>query len=591
MNEINKIENETSIVESRLLGLNQILSGLRSKLETDEQGRVGLENKFEDLRQSFSQLSSQTNDGNKEQIELIESWESRVAELEERISSAPAKNNDEVENLESKLSNLNETLNSLRENLEASQSEESVEPFNTEEIDSKIESIQEYYGVMEKHIFAVEEKQDQQLLRLQQLELGREEILAKTRELWSLSNEFKGSVQDQDGRLDFFEKEKSDIKDKIGEVELELATKFDGNSEAWNQAMDEFKSFYAKFEVFQKELSLGVSQALEQSDKALQEQKRLEDEKVALKDQLNQVDDVKEDIKTIRDQSAQFEEQVQSAQLGHEILVDGVKVEMSTLHEKVEDFKKKFEDEVEQKSKSLNKELVLARDSQYDQHQKVQKQLDQVKQQQREIGNLKENLEEKEKETKELKHEVRILKNEMGALYRQLRQQKTMAIGAIAAAVVMSVGLSYIITPSFDETAGYSSPIAMIDETLPATFQEASFDLDAPEVEVEEVYLETNTVAVDKTDFFGEAEEAQSVENVVEAPIVSPAFTKEENSNSKPKPGFVEYTVRDGDSLWAIAKKHRGQGALMERIEKIQRDNKLKNPGSIKDGQVLRIFL
>jgi len=590
MNEINKIDNETSIVESRLLGLNQILSGLRSKLQTDEEGRVGLENKFDDLRLSFSQLSSQTDESNKEQVELIESWKNRVSELEEKISNAPAKNNVEVENLENKLSNLNQTLTSLRENLEASNSEESVEPFNTEEIDSKIESIQEYYGVMEKHIFAVEEKQGQQLLRLQQLELGREEILAKTRELWSLSNEFKGSVQDQEGRLDFFEKERSEIKDKIGEVELELATKFDTNSEAWNQAMDEFKSFYAKFEVFQKELTLGVSQALDQSEKALLEQKRLEDEKAALKDQLGAVDHVKEDIKTIRDQSAQFEEKVQSTQLGHEILVDGVKVEMTSLNEKVEDFKKKFEDEVEQKSKSLNKELVLARDSQYDQHQKVQKQLDQVKQQQREIGNLKENLEGKEKETKELKHEVRILKNEMGALYRQLRQQKTMAIGAIAAAVVVSVGLSYILTPSLDESTGYSSPIAMINDT-PQNFQEARFDLDAPEVEVEEVYLENNAVAVEKTDFFGEAEEVQPEEAAVEAPMIAPAFTKEESAESKPKPGFVDYTVRDGDSLWAIAKKHRGKGALMERIEKIQRDNKLKNPGSIKNGQVLRIFL
>ena len=354
--------------------------------------------------------------------------------------------------------------------------------------------------------------------------------------------------------------------------------------------MDEFKSFYAKFEVFQKELTLGVSQALDQSEKALLEQKRLEDEKAALKDQLGAVDHVKEDIKTIRDQSAQFEEKVQSTQLGHEILVDGVKVEMTSLNEKVEDFKKKFEDEVEQKSKSLNKELVLARDSQYDQHQKVQKQLDQVKQQQREIGNLKENLEGKEKETKELKHEVRILKNEMGALYRQLRQQKTMAIGAIAAAVVVSVGLSYILTPSLDESTGYSSPIAMINDT-PQNFQEARFDLDAPEVEVEEVYLENNAVAVEKTDFFGEAEEVQPEEAAVEAPMIAPAFTKEESAESKPKPGFVDYTVRDGDSLWAIAKKHRGKGALMERIEKIQRDNKLKNPGSIKNGQVLRIFL
>ena len=173
--------------------------------------------------------------------------------------------------------------------------------------------------------------------------------------------------------------------------------------------------------------------------------------------------------------------------------------------------------------------MVLARDDQYDQHQKVQKELDQVKQQQREIGNLKETVDEKEKETKVLKQEIRVLKNEMGALYRQLNHQRRMAVGAIAAAVFMSVGLSYILSPMPTESDFASAPLAMETSSV-QQFGEATLDLDAPQVEVEEVYLKENDVeTVSSTDFYNDDVQAtQPIQEEASKPLVAPAFTKEE---------------------------------------------------------------
>ena len=47
-----------------------------------------------------------------------------------------------------------------------------------------------------------------------------------------MGNEFKGSLQDQEGRLDVFEKDRCDIKEKVSDLELELATKFGPGHEA-----------------------------------------------------------------------------------------------------------------------------------------------------------------------------------------------------------------------------------------------------------------------------------------------------------------------------------------------------------------------
>lgn len=58
--------------------------------------------------------------------------------------------------------------------------------------------------------------------------------------------------------------------------------------------------------------------------------------------------------------------------------------------------------------------------------------------------------------------------------------------------------------------------------------------------------------------------------------------TKKSTKNTSSK----TYTVKRGDTLWAIAKKYYGNGA---KYTKIASANKIKNPNSIKIGQKLKI--
>jgi nucleoid-associated protein YgaU len=53
-------------------------------------------------------------------------------------------------------------------------------------------------------------------------------------------------------------------------------------------------------------------------------------------------------------------------------------------------------------------------------------------------------------------------------------------------------------------------------------------------------------------------------------------------------PAEQAYTVQDGDSLWAIAERHYGDGSQYTRIFEANRDQ-LDNPDVIQPGQVLRI--
>jgi len=587
MIEINNEEKDNLTVESRLVQLNQVLSGVRSHLEHSAKERSEIEQKFDDLRLSVFELSSQAKESSKEQDELISVWQDRIVQLENLYAEGVSGKNVSQEELEAKLNLLNHTLNEIRTKLETVQlddKEELIKSLPFAQFESKIQSIQEHYGSLEKHVYETDERQNMHFVRLQQLEVSREEILSKTRELWSLNNEYKGVVQDQEGRLDFLDKERTEIKYKMDELEQCIHQKLDQESQAWKESRDEFHGLHAKFEAFHRELALGVSQAFEQGQNLQMEQERLEQSKVAR----HEVEKLESQFKDIQQQQTQFEEQAQSTQMGHEILIDGIKVEVMALNEKVEEVKKQFENEVEQRSQNLNKELVLARDSQFDQHQKVQQEIDKIKQQQREIGNLKENIEAKEKESKELRHEIRILKNEMGGLYRQLRQQRTVAFTAIAAAILMSVGLSYIISPASSVS---SENVAAMYQPIAHMMDEDSVDLEAPKVEVIEIYDDKQLLGAEDNDLFKTTNnEAIEQEEMVKESLVAPAFNKVEDTQAQMTSKFVEYIVREGDSLWAIAKKHKGQGELMERIEKIKRDNQLQTP-QIKRGQVLRIFL
>ncbi len=61
---------------------------------------------------------------------------------------------------------------------------------------------------------------------------------------------------------------------------------------------------------------------------------------------------------------------------------------------------------------------------------------------------------------------------------------------------------------------------------------------------------------------------------------------RESNNSPEPKTGTKKYTVKKGDTLWAIAKKYYGDGS---KYSKIAKENKLVDPNKISIGQVLII--
>ncbi len=63
--------------------------------------------------------------------------------------------------------------------------------------------------------------------------------------------------------------------------------------------------------------------------------------------------------------------------------------------------------------------------------------------------------------------------------------------------------------------------------------------------------------------------------------VIGDLASERPNTNS-PKPNNVEYIVKKGDTLWAIAKKYYGSGS---QYPKIVKENNIKNPNIIFPGQ------
>jgi LysM repeat protein len=158
----------------------------------------------------------------------------------------------------------------------------------------------------------------------------------------------------------------------------------------------------------------------------------------------------------------------------------------------------------------------------------------------------------------------------------------------MAAALVMSVGLSTYMSRS--AVPVLNEPTMALSAVEVPEVLELSADKEAGWVPLEApVIASPEELAVDAP-----VEESAPAHLDVEpanpgassyAIQVSPAVTMETNSGNK-----VNYTVQEGDSLWKIAKKHKGKIGVMERIEKIKRDNEL-NDANLKPGQLLSIYL
>jgi nucleoid-associated protein YgaU len=168
-----------------------------------------------------------------------------------------------------------------------------------------------------------------------------------------------------------------------------------------------------------------------------------------------------------------------------------------------------------------------------------------------------------------------------------------MMFTGIAAVLLLSVGLSTLMMPDPSLATMSGIPTQALSqstaEPVEPTQSEDWIALDAPALNAPEPVVEAPVVEP--------AVAQQEADFSLDVPEVAPAVTSSfalqrtnESSTSAQEAEKVEYTVQEGDSLWKIAKEHRGQGGMMERIERIKRDNAL-DVDSLKPGQVLSIYL
>ena len=158
MNEISQSESSSPTIESRIQGLNQILSGVRSHLEQGQSDRAQTLEKVNGLEGSLNSLSDKSEESFAAQRNILDQWQERITYLEnwkkeQGELSESKEGNDEIEG---KLATLNQTLQVLRDRLEEqAQNTEETPSFDQEAFDKKIESIQEHYGVIEKHMLQI----------------------------------------------------------------------------------------------------------------------------------------------------------------------------------------------------------------------------------------------------------------------------------------------------------------------------------------------------------------------------------------------------------------------------------------------------
>ena len=77
---------------------------------------------------------------------------------------------------------------------------------------------------------------------------------------------------------------------------------------------------------------MNVSKTFEETQTNKKVIEELSSEKNVIEEKLGQFEDVNKEIDSLKEQSSRFEEHVQSSQLGHEILLDGMKVELGSFN-------------------------------------------------------------------------------------------------------------------------------------------------------------------------------------------------------------------------------------------------------------------
>lgn len=249
-----------------------------------------------------------------------------------------------------------------------------------------------------------------------------------------------------------------------------------------------------------------------------------------------------------------------------------------------------IEDRSEKQAESVTRELTLARDYIEDQQKRVNNDLDGLKRNQREMGGWRQELDHHSQEQKSSRQEIHRLEERIGALQGDLRRSRTGTVVAFAATFAL-VCSTFLFQDAVDTVVPAplqitQTPERISLEPLPLGLEEDMMG--------ESVNWEEPTVTEEST------AEPMEEPTVAEATVVMPAYSTPAvlaSNVEEPMEGdlaaddrVITYTVQDGDNLWKIAKKHRNDLPLMERIERIKQDNQLEN-ADIKPDMVLRIFL
>lgn len=299
-------------------------------------------------------------------------------------------------------------------------------------------------------------------------------------------------------------------------------------------------------------------------------------------------------------EATQMREELQTQVSGNrteiESAVDGLRFEISGIREEIHrvlqqqgEIETNFQRTTDLKVEGVSKALTLAKEDLEGERNRMGEDLEALKKGQRELGDLKGAVEEREKDSRESRQDIHRLKDSLEILRGDFRKQKIFG-GALAAcavagfAVVLSLGsapqeIDEIVAPAMAEVTEVQEDWIPLEEEAPAEGTALEGDVFAS---LEQAFEEETSL-----------EEAEVVvETEAPAQFVTTAFAPSEvEEEAVPDASkVVDYVVQDGESLWTIARKHRTEQPLMERIEKIKEDNSLNSP-TIRPGQVLRIFL
>jgi len=265
--------------------------------------------------------------------------------------------------------------------------------------------------------------------------------------------------------------------------------------------------------------------------------------------------------------------------------ISGVREDLEKILRRQGELESSFQTTTDLKVEGVSKALTLNLEGE---RRKMNEDFESIKKGQRELGDLKGAVEERERESKEARQEIHRIKEHLEGLRGDLHRQRTFGVGALAACAVL--GFAFLMTIGTHQD-GVEQLVGPALSEAPAV-QSASIPLDDISMVADNDILASVGQGLEEELSFPDEEPTKEVQPI--SSFVSPAFepapaeqsTQPEKSSKKE----VKYVVKDGDSFWSIAQKHKTSEPINERVEKIKKDNALKS-ASLRPGQVLKIFM